>query len=241
MSWSWIIRIDKPKIYFLIHCLFINDNKSLVIENLKKKSIKIGKPIIPPKIAISKKNFNIKNEVDKLSEDFRSNHQSESKDECSISSDKVAKNIIDSSFNPFEVSKKPEVKINPKHWDFVVNKSKSDLGNTGWFLNKVEGSQNAPNRHSEALKYNHNYIHKEFKNDVVSIRSDEMITSKWSRESKTNKEGSTNLENSIISNQISSAIRFSDVKNSSKEWSTENTPIFMEELSNPFGTCEKMY
>lgn len=135
------------------------------------------------------------------------------------------------------VVKKPEAHLKGKNLKFIWNKSKSDLGNTGGFLSKVQDSVDSlPQRFSEAQKYSPNYIKINLKSETKSLKSEEMITAKCSMESRTNKEGSTNVENSIISNQMLKNKRYSDIPHCFKEVSVVSTPTFVEEINNPFST-----
>ncbi|CAI2385527.1 unnamed protein product [Moneuplotes crassus] len=143
---------------------------------------------------------------------------------------KDAKEVVEdeknkSLFNPFEVAKNP--KNRNKQLEFVIGKSKSDLGMADGFLSKVQNSVNSPpNRHSEVQRYNHNYTRMNYKSDPNSFKSDEVATSKCSVSSKTNKEASTYiLENSSMSQTPSQRQKFSALKDSPATTKDPNNPF----------------
>mmetsp|Transcript_25725 Transcript_25725/g.25543 ORF Transcript_25725/g.25543 Transcript_25725/m.25543 type:complete len:103 (+) Transcript_25725:1658-1966(+) len=101
---------------------------------------------------------------------------------------------------------------------------------TGGFLSKVKDSvDQLPHRHSEVKRYNHNYSKVNYASDANSLKSEELATSKCSAESRTNKEGSTYIENSSFSNKQSQPHRFSNLKDSFKDSLGELTPTFVED------------
>lgn len=152
------------------------------------------------------------------------------------------KQNLDPTFNPFEIIKKPE-KSTLMHDVFAFNKSKSDLGYTGDFLNRVKDcSENLPNRRSDITKYNHDFISKNTKSDIESLKSDGLPSSQFSFDLASNKEESTNNENSMFSNEISSTKRRSNISKkkillyqAANEWS-ESVPTYGEDSSNPFSS-----
>ena len=80
---------------------------------------------------------------------------------------------MDHNFNPFEIANKPERQNIPRNKIFATNKSKSDLGFSGNFLSRVEdSSDNVPNRHSEALKYNCRLKTKASDSESKTVKSD---------------------------------------------------------------------
>lgn len=204
---------------------------------------------VSPKIVINSKNFVFKEAIEQLNKERLWSRKvipnnglewlyTPTKEILSS----VRRQNLDPTFNPFEITKKPE-KSTLMHEVFAINKSKSDLGYTGNFLNRVKDtSENLPNRRSDITKYNHDFISKNTRSDVESLKSDGLPSSQFSFELTSNKEESTNNENSMFSNEISSTKMLSNIGKkkimlyqAANEWS-ESIPTYGEDSSNPFSS-----
>ena len=172
-----------------------------------------------PKIVINKKNFVFKEAIDLLNQERLTSRKyisdvgidslySPLKEDNDYEDIKPSprKQNLDPSYNPFGATSIQSEKSSLMNKILSFTKSKSVLGCTGNFLNRVEDTtENLPYRRSEVPKYNHEYSRQNTKSDSEPVLSDRLPLFKLSFDLASNKEESTNHENSMLSSEISVA------------------------------------